>query len=387
MDLLYSVFLYLLVFLTTVLMCYIINLKYNNLDGREVIIRRCLLAFAVLLPTLIAGLRGDFVGTDMHVYILDDFYLSENKSFNELLRVLPGREFGYLLLLYITSRFSDTPVLFLSCAQLLTYGLVLFGIYKLRDKINFTVAVSVYLFLFYNMSFNILRQSIACAFLFLAFIYLYDRKKIKFICLALLACLFHKVAIVGLILLIILYFYNNLQLASLQSYLLPIFLITLGVYIFYKEFFVFLLNNFDFPDYLKNYINIIVMQTTIGNQFYFIQSIGKGLILELCFKVLFVIIPYMLLKRHNENNILRFSLIVAFTSSCIYLFGFFAFNTIYAYRITMFLDYFLIILLAVSIKDSCKFLKNILIIVMLFYYWLGVYMLMGWHGTNLYYFR
>lgn len=389
MDLLYSIFLYSLVFFITVACSYIIDKSGDKKTVVQQKIRYCLICFAITFPALFAGLRGDFVGTDMHVYILNDFIIALNSNnFNELLRALPGREIGYLVLVFISSGIGDTPFWFLFIAQILTYGVVFLGVYKLRHKIDFTIALITYLMLFYNTSFNILRQSVACAFLFLAVVYLYDRNNFKSLLCIICACLFHKAAFIGFILLGLVYLYNKMNLSTTIKYIYPIIICFFIVYFIYKDILIFLLNNFYLPDYLKSYINTIVFQNTVGQEYYFFNNISKGILAQCIYSIILVLFPLLVLKKYNENGIVRFSLIAIITGSCIYLFGILAFNTIYAYRISMFLDYFLIIALAaVCARGPYIFIKKFLTIILLFYYWLGVFILMGWNGTNLYYFR
>ena len=75
------------------------------------------------------------------------------------------------------------------------------GLVKIRKYINISLPFSMFLYymLFFNISLNLVRQSIAMSILFFAFPFLLENKWIYFLISIFIATLFHKTAIIGLI--------------------------------------------------------------------------------------------------------------------------------------------------------------------------------------------
>lgn len=127
----------------------------------------------VLFLSCIGGFRDIGVGTDTVTYSESYYYAAkEIRTFSDL--VSTGRDIGYLLLNLVAVFFNALWVVHF-LGQLMTHGLILFVVYLLKKKypvINFTLFVFVYLFVFYNQTFNYMRQYCAIAVSMVGFYYM-----------------------------------------------------------------------------------------------------------------------------------------------------------------------------------------------------------------------
>lgn len=156
---------------------------------------------AIALVSYVSGIRNYTVGVDISVY--GNTYFTYFSSLPSLKSVLldPNNptEIGYAVLNWLVSRFTDDPhVLYISVSFLTTF-IFFRAILMYKNFISLTFGYTIYLFLIWYLSINILRQSIAISFVFLAFTYLFFGKNIKFFLFFLVAFLFHSSAILSLI--------------------------------------------------------------------------------------------------------------------------------------------------------------------------------------------
>lgn len=174
---------------------------------------------AILIPSVLAGGRADFIGTDVRNYVepiqiyantcsnVIDYLNSNVQLVNNV--TFSRIEQGYTLLIYLCSRFDKTLFLNFFITEFLILTLILTGLYKFKQQnkdFSISLGMTIYYLVFYNMSLNMVRQSIAMAFLFLGLIYLIQDKWIKYFVLVILATLFHRTAILGIIFFFVYYF-------------------------------------------------------------------------------------------------------------------------------------------------------------------------------------
>lgn len=193
---------------------YILNIILSSLlfIGADIVYRKnkqnyfyiFLLLGIILISSAIAGFRGDTIGTDVLVYaeplqrlanVTDKFsdYLNNN--------MFIGVEKGYLALIFLVSRFSNK----LFASQLIVEFIILasfiIGIWKFRKFRNIysysVICIFIFYCFFYNLSFNMIRQSIAIFILFLSFNYLFQNEYIKYCIGTVIAILFHSSAIIA----------------------------------------------------------------------------------------------------------------------------------------------------------------------------------------------
>lgn len=186
---------------------------------------------AFFLPTAIAvilfqGLRSFSVGTDLSVYISAYEKIGSEVAFSFNAKY-QNFETGYVLLnkiLYLAG-FSERA--FLIAITILIQAPIFFVMYKY--SVNPLLSVLSY-FAFGNfiVTFSGLRQSIAMSLCFAAYVFIKERKVVRFIVLTLLACFFHKSAVLCFAL-------YPLYCIKIKNSALPFILIGIALCFLFKE--------------------------------------------------------------------------------------------------------------------------------------------------------
>ena len=190
------------------LMCFLISsgLFYFSRNQNKKT-RAVIDTIAIFIPCLLAGIRANTVGTDVSVYLepmvanansalnIHDYMLSSWQQ-GWVIRGVQDIEIGFSLLVYFCIKIFNSIYVLQFVIQLLTILPVYIGLRKI-GKSNLWLGMLTYFCMFYNNSLNIMRQSIAVAFIFLAFQYLFNEKRKKFIISLIIACLFHNSALLG----------------------------------------------------------------------------------------------------------------------------------------------------------------------------------------------
>ena len=200
-----SAIIYLITFFSSIILFWVGQRLYKY-GYRKSILRKIVFLIAVLIPCLLAGFRADSVGLDVKGYILHSMQtasFSGIHSFTECCKALDmAPEYLYMFLVYVCSRVTSDSGLLLFMVQLLTIGPIAVAAIQLRKEISIPLVMATYLFCFYNNTLNIMRQSVSCAFILLGTTYMYNKKlkinKKTVVCFVL-ACLFHKSALIGIL--------------------------------------------------------------------------------------------------------------------------------------------------------------------------------------------
>ncbi|MBQ9232259.1 MAG: EpsG family protein [Prevotella sp.] len=188
---------------------FIISIVFAKLadNSEERCISWCYLALSALPLIVFAGFRDDEIGTDTSLYplvihtIIDEgFSLSDILDYSTLVEPLYS-SFIYYTYYVFGSEFST----FLFIQHFLIVGCFYIASYRLRQFVSLPQSVFMFCFLFYNMSLNIQRQSIALCIVYLGYSFLVDNKLRVFIISVLIGFFFHKTAIMGLFLIPIMY--------------------------------------------------------------------------------------------------------------------------------------------------------------------------------------
>lgn len=205
-----------------------------------------LLLFAVLIPSFLAGARELSIGTDVVHYIYP-LYSAANasSSFASYLHIslwngwkfvpISSYEFGYTFLVYIVTKIFKNIFSVLFFNELIIITCIISGLWKLREDVPVWLGALVYFFCFYNLSLNIVRQSIAVAIVFLGFSnYLINNNWVRYIITVVIASLFHISAIVGILILFLKYIIEHdgvLHVKEISKTLLLFLIILLIVFI------------------------------------------------------------------------------------------------------------------------------------------------------------
>lgn len=166
--------------------------------------------FTVLTPALLAGLRDYGVGHDTTIYV-DDTYreILEYKDLGLLtfLRAAVDGEFTqepfYCFLNYIGLQLGPEVNYVYFVVSLVTIALVFNAIYLYREKASMPLMMFAFLFLYYNISLNTIRQTVAIALALNVYLYLERKQWITSAVFLVLMLLSHTTSVVFLLFLLL----------------------------------------------------------------------------------------------------------------------------------------------------------------------------------------
>ena len=203
-----SIFLYLIAFSLSSVFCrYGIRQKttdYNSLQLKNQYSREAqkviFLFILYILPVLLLyGLRKG-IGTDYEAYkraysVLHNTNIIRYLSLHKIGTGDYYMEPGY----YFLNRISPNFRTLLFLCGLLTYTLIFAAIRLFQNKLYFGLPIFIYFTTHFIYSINVIRQSIALAFLLLAFAYLIKKRNLKFFVYVICAAMFHSTSWVALL--------------------------------------------------------------------------------------------------------------------------------------------------------------------------------------------
>ena len=162
-----------------------ISLIWVGLSLQQKWPKRLLVFIGLLLPCVMAAMRDISIGSDTRGYI-HKLYLFASKSsnikefFNTAFIMYAQKDYLYLIITYIMGHFGLGFNMLLFIYEIL----IVFPIYFTFKKLKFTkyeiiIGLLSFYLIFYNVTFNMLRQSIAISFIVLAFAF-YLKNSSKF---------------------------------------------------------------------------------------------------------------------------------------------------------------------------------------------------------------
>lgn len=239
---------YIITFIIVILLTFILEkiLKKQTKKSKKILVT-ILFIIPVFILSLLAGLRTENIGTDVRIYVKPVFEHAE--SFDNLGDMLSSKRFtiepGYLILNFIISRFTDNLNILMFILEFIICACVFKGLYNFRDKFPMWLGVAVFCLLFYNRTYNIVRQCIAIFIIFANLRYLLDRKYVRYFITVLVAATFHVTA---LIMLVMPFMRNKkIRIAS-------IVILIIG-FIFYNPILEFLASKMSFGSKFLTYLN------------------------------------------------------------------------------------------------------------------------------------
>lgn len=179
-----------------------------------------------ILLFFISAFRGDFT-TDYTNYS-NRFNSINDYSFSDLFRYDFNIETGYLILNKIINLFTNNEVVLFAVMTLI----ILYGFYHQFNKYSVNIWLSVLMFVTvgsYYASFNISRQIVAVAIIFLGSRFLYNRMFFKYLLVVISASLFHMSALI----MIPFYFILNMRIKIKNLFFL--FVVTVIAVVFFDE--------------------------------------------------------------------------------------------------------------------------------------------------------
>lgn len=190
----HSFMFYIIIFLISLFLSVWIDCIKNN------VIKGIFLTLLILFLSMIGGFRDIGVGTDTVTYSESYYYAA--KEIHSLASLLDsGRDIGYLSLNLVAVYLESLWVAHF-LGQLMTHGLILYVVYLLKKKypqIQFSLFVFVYLMIFYNQTYNFMRQYCAIAVNMVGLYYLLQNKWGSFFVSLVISYFFHPSAVLFVI--------------------------------------------------------------------------------------------------------------------------------------------------------------------------------------------
>ena len=209
---------------------------------------KLLACLSIIFPATFAGLRYG-IGTDYFVTYKPYFdYL--NGEGNLLLYNRESLDVGFYLLNILVVKIGGSFQLVLFLASVITFFAFRNAILPYKDKINIGLATFVFMLMYYQASFNIVRQMMAATIVLYAFQYVLKYEPKKFVLWVVVAAMFHKTA------LLVLPFYLFANVITKRKYrLLILFFYAVFFYaVFNFEQFSPIINLIDPSGYYSNYL-------------------------------------------------------------------------------------------------------------------------------------
>ncbi len=302
----------------------------------------------VLLLSLFAGIRDLSVGIDTELTVFLFFDLFKNASSLDVALEHTFKEPIYGGLSYFLHKISDEPWVFLFTTQFLTAGPVAIALYRYRKKVLISIGMLVYMLMFYQFSLNIVRQSIAAAFLFWAFVEYLNGCYSLSVGLSALCLLFHRSGVIGVVGLLFVIFLARIK--NNRTRLLIVFASVLAsclLLLYWRTLFTWVISIGLLSSSYMRYIAIFSGESGIGGAHTFIHGgIGGTAILRilvLSFSVMFsVYVMDVIIKKYDYKDLsMKYGVIF---SLALYTAIFIVLHTSMGWRFTVYFEYFYIIL-------------------------------------------
>lgn len=343
-----------------------------GLNYKKRIYGKFLIFIGLLFPCIMAGLRGITVGTDTKGYVLNLYNIAfKMDSFNSLIKMSELIYFSsdklYLLITYISSKWLNSFQIMLFIYQCLIIFPIYFSLKNIAKKNQDIVfGMLIFYFTLYNLSLNMVRQSIAISFVMLGFSYLkkeltLKNKFLSFLYL-IIAIGFHDTALFGIIIYLIYLKLNNPKNNEKSKNLFCIIITCITVFslIFYKPLLIFIANIGIYPKalvYINKFSNFNID---------FLGTIINVLL------IIMVVLTKDQSKKMNLNY--KFGLLLTILNLLISFIGIFI---TYTQRLSYYF-YFIIIsnyiapLCSNNLKKGNIYLKTVIVFFAFFVYWLIV---------------
>lgn len=359
---------YFAVFLSSIIF---VSLGAKN-EGKG--IGKLLVFLGLCIPCVLAGIRDLSVGTDTNGYIYNVFKIAQgNNNIFDFFKIVYQwymiKDYLYLILTFIFSKIT-----FISSFQLLLFIyelLIVFPMYyALKNFTNDNKKISFGLLLIYlslyNLSLNMVRQSIAIAFFLYSFSVFFKREdkwKIKSIISLLIAFLFHETVLFTIPLFFIFNIIKNDKIQPKTKSFITILTVLGSIFLllFYKNIII-LLSQLGLFSKGNIYLN------KYGDTFDF-NYLGTLLNLTLIFSI-------VISKKTIQNNKLeyKFGFFLSVLNLIISFLGFFI---QYAGRLSYYLMFLLITMYLSNIYSNKKknYLYILIILLVFIVYWLWIYVI------------
>lgn len=345
------------------IICFLFSIFFaklaQNSYKKNKIIGNIFSTIAILFPSILAGIRTTDIGIDVDVYVHNNFIWSTYHTSFFVFITKVNSDILYLALNFIVSRFTTNINVFLFIIQLINTILVYSYIYSKREKHSMAMMYAIYLFMFYNLSLNLVRQSLALSIIVLGFRFVDSKQKLKYYITNIIAIFMHSSAVIALPI----YFLANMNNTKNNKILKIVIIVLLMISIaLYKKILIFLINFGILP---TKYLAYLGLYARTSLDFNFAGSL---------FCVAWLIIYYLVRKRDITNNNYRsYFMIIGLIFIQLSIFVKFADRVAYYYIIPSYLlgDRSIEYLFLKSKYSS--FVAKLLLMGLLLFYWYFIF--------------
>lgn len=378
-------FIYVICFIISVLLFYLAY-KING-----VFLKKIFVIIAILIPSILAGLRYETIGTDINVYVKPIYEIATHSSsfveyystrWNNGMNKISQFEIGFVSLIYVIAKVFKNFQVVLFFIELIICLFLYLGLRKYSFiKKYIWLGMLVFYAMFYNISLNIMRQFIGISIAFWGLSSIINKEEkcnIKFIISTVVSILFHKSCVLGLFVFaiykimnskyksekrikIINYYINVNKLLTFVIIIIGI-IITNNLSLFFDLFKELGVNKYN--NYIKNgvliNVSMILKMTPIIFVFFVVKKNFLEDVKDAWFYVVVFCLNYFVINNLNTTNM--------YADRIGYIFQ--IFNVIS----------FPLLMNSVKIKNN----KNIISFIMisfLFLYWWHCFIYHGWNQT------
>lgn len=303
----------------------------------------------IILLSAFAGFRSLSVGTDTAAVV--HFRFDNARLYSSWRSILtPGNEPFITLIGWIIRNSINDYRAYLFVLQLLLeipIGIIAF---KLRKEVNIAGIMTVFMLMFFQVSLNIHKQTIAAAWLLLAVIYFREKKYAKAIIIAAFATLFHGSVFMGVALFAIIYILSTSKSSRVR---LLVVLLAAGfavvLFLNWRSFANILLSSERLTDDYTGYLSIMAGET--GQRYTSFHYRTYISIVLRTIGIIVIVAAYMRSERRLDSNT-RFYMYCTGIGFLIYSLFIFAFHMYIGDRFTLYLDICQIVLIPMLVGKS-----------------------------------
>lgn len=285
---------YLIVFfLSLSLICISEKINTDKKNKYALVLKKMCICLSFVPPVWLGGMRDLTIGTDVRVYGVYEFRFArmfEHFTMQLFASTEAGIDRGYRLLNFLVSRFTDDIGWLLGTICLIIIVFVYLALAEYRKycspEISITFGMLVFYLLFYNETYNLLRQSLALAIVLYATRFIWERKWKQFVIAIFAAMAFHVTAMIGFIL-YPLYVYIVVKRKRKIVYILSICAA----------------GGFFVLPYIINWILRLGILSAKYMRYILSGGIGEISVNQLIIRIPFIIIMFLMVKRGNTEEV------------------------------------------------------------------------------------
>ena len=352
------------IYIILFLFCFFFSFLADNAKNNR--IRTLYLGTCVICMCIVGGFRDMGIGTDTLIYTEDYFNQARDYSIIGLMTDNLEYDKGYFLLNILTNYFSHDYWSILLMTQILSIGLTYWGAFRLSKHypISFSIFTVIFYFVFYNQTYNYMRQFCALGILAVAFSYFIERKYLKYILLQFFAIQFHSSSALFAVVPVI--YYINCHFNKKEKYLFIICFLGGSLWT--------VLNFYDILSYTANlglYNTVYADRYSISSQYYGAERIPKYVILFNLFS-LFIYV-YAFIKKQIDHQLFLFCVVIHITYLIVYCLSLYVSYLIRLSFYFYYIDIFFIVY--ILSKKRIRKIVGLPYIILLLYCWYRLYII------------